>query len=228
MKAVSRILPLIFLGAGIWSCDENINEPVVENQFFTIDENLAAGTVFGVVDAYDLDNGQILSFYIVDGDETGTFEIDEAGGQLSVADPERLDYELNEKIRFTVEVSDNGDPVLRSTAGITVSLRDLNEYAPVMEDQVFEISAGSAKGTLIGVVQASDADIHQQLAFSIKAGNENYAVKIEERTGSLTVNDPFFFSKPLDQAMELTLMVRDLHIDSKTDTARISIAVKSL
>jgi len=226
MKAISLGLTGLFLLGGLWSCSENINEPVVENQFFTIDENLAAGTLFGVVDAYDLDNGQILSFKILEGNEAGTFEIDEAGGHLSVADPTLLDYELNEKISFTVGVSDNGDPVLTSTARITVSLRDLNEFAPVVEDQAFEIAAGAAKGTVIGVVLATDEDIHQWLYYSILSGNESYMVKIDDRTGELTVNDPSAFALPLDQPIELTIMVRDLSIDSKTDTALITIAVK--
>lgn len=222
IKGIALVLALVGLS---WSCDSNLNEPEVENHFFTIDENLPAGTMFGVVDAYDLDNGTVLSYAIGDGNEAGTFEIDSHGGHLSVADPTLLDYELNEKLRFNVLVSDNGDPVMESTAGITVSLNDLNEFAPVMADQLFEITAGAAKGDLIGVLEASDKEEHQKLLFSIVSGNDLYQVKLDGDTGSLSVNVAAAFAEALDEVMELTLMVRDMHIDSKTDTAIISIRI---
>ncbi len=214
------------LAGTYWSCSGNLNEPEVDNQFFTIDENLPAGTLFGVVDAYDVDNGTVLSYAILDGNEEGTFDLDSHGGFLSVADPALLDYELNEKISFTVEVSDNGDPVLTSTATITVSLNDLNEFAPVMENQSFEITAGAGKGTLIGMILASDQEAHQALLYSIVSGNDSDQVALDHETGKLTVNDPAAFENALEQSMVLNVLVRDMHIDSKTATAVISIKVK--
>ena len=214
------------LAGTYWSCSGNLNEPEVDNQFFTIDENLPAGTLFGVVDAYDVDNGTVLSYAILDGNEEGTFDLDSHGGHLSVADPALLDYELNEKISFTVEVSDNGDPVLTSTATITVSLNDLNEFAPVMENQSFEITAGAGKGTLIGMILASDQEAHQALLYSIVSGNDSDQVALDHETGKLTVNDPAAFENALEQSMVLNVLVRDMHIDSKTATAVISIKVK--
>lgn len=227
MRTILCIASILALAGIFWSCSGNLNEPEVENQFFTIDENTAAGTLFGVVDAYDLDNGSVLSYAILDGNEQGTFEIDSHGGHLSVADPDRLNYELNEKIRFTVVVSDNGDPVMESSATVTVSLNDLNEFAPVVNDQSFEIAAGAAKDVVIGVVLASDEEAHQVLVYTIVSGNESNQLALDGETGSLTVNDPAAFEKSLEQAMELTIMVRDMHIDSKTDSAIIHIYIKS-
>jgi len=225
MRPIKAIILILALAGIVWSCSGNLNEPVVEKQFFTIDENTPAGTLFGVVDAYDLDNGSVLSYAILDGNDEGTFQIDSHGGHLSVADPAMLDYELNEKIRFTVVVSDNGDPVMESSATMTVSLNDLNEFAPVVEDQSFEISAGAAKDALIGEVLASDEEAHQALLYTIVSGNESDQVALDDETGRLTVNSPAAFAEASDQAIELTIMVRDMHIDSKTDTALISITV---
>jgi hypothetical protein len=226
MRTIKGIALFMALGGTYWSCSGNLNEPEVDNQFFTIDENLPAGTLFGVVDAYDVDNGTVLSYAILDGNEEGTFDLDSHGGFLSVADPALLDYELNEKISFTVEVSDNGDPVLTSTATITVSLNDLNEFAPVMENQSFEITAGAGKGTLIGMILASDQEAHQALLYSIVSGNDSDQVALDHETGKLTVNDPAAFENALEQSMVLNVLVRDMHIDSKTATAVISIKVK--
>lgn len=226
MRTIKGIALFMALAGTYWSCSGNLNEPEVDNQFFTIDENLPAGTLFGVVDAYDVDNGTVLSYAILDGNEEGTFDLDSHGGHLSVADPALLDYELNEKISFTVEVSDNGDPVLTSTATITVSLNDLNEFAPVMENQSFEITAGAGKGTLIGMILASDQEAHQALLYSIVSGNDSDQVALDHETGKLTVNDPAAFENALEQSMVLNVLVRDMHIDSKTATAVISIKVK--
>ncbi|MCP4311219.1 MAG: cadherin repeat domain-containing protein [Bacteroidetes bacterium] len=225
MRAIKGIAFVLALMGVAWSCTGNLNEPEVGNQFFTIDENLSAGTIFGVVDAYDLDNGTVLSYGILEGNEGGTFEIDSHGGHLSVADPALLNYELNEKIKFTVVVSDNGDPVMESTATMTVSLNDLNEFAPVVEDQSFEIQAGATEGTEIGVIQASDEEAHQLLLYSILSGNDNDQVAIDDETGSLTVKDLAAFETASDQPLELTVLVRDMHIDSKTDSAIIHIFI---
>jgi cadherin domain-containing protein len=227
MRTIICIALILALAGIVWSCSGNLNEPEVENQFFTIDENTSAGTIFGVVDAYDLDNGSVLSYAILDGNKQGTFEIDSHGGHLSVADPDLLNYELNEKIRFTVVVSDNGDPVMESSATVTVSLNDLNEFAPVVNDQSFEIAAGAAKDVVIGVVMASDEEAHQVLMYSIVSGNESNQLALNDETGSLTVNDPAAFENSLEQPIELTIIVRDMHIDSKTDSAIIHIYIKS-
>lgn len=225
MRTIKGIVLVMAFAGTIWACSGNLNEPELANQFFTIDENLPAGTIFGVVDAYDVDNGTVLSYAILDGNEEGTFELDSHGGQLSVADPAMLDYELNEKIQFTVVVSDNGNPVMESSATITVSLNDLNEFAPVIADQFFEIKAGASKGDLIGVVEAYDVEEHQGLMFSINSGNDLDQMKLDGDTGSLTVNVAAAFAEALDEVIELTIMVRDIHIDSKTATAIISVRV---
>ena len=226
MRTIKSIVLVMTLAGSLWSCSGNLNEPEIENQFFTIDENLAAGTIFGVLDAYDVDNGTVLSYAILDGNEEGTFDLDSHGGHLSVADPAMLDYELNEKIRFTVVVSDNGNPVMESSATITVSLNDLNEFAPVMENQSFEITAGARKGFQIGMILASDQEAHQALLYTIVSGNDSDQVALEHETGKLTVNDPAAFENALDQAIVLNVLVRDMHIDSKSASAVISIKVK--
>ena len=56
--------------------------------------------------------------------------------------------------------------------------------------------------------------------------NENEAFEIDGQTGILTVNDPAAFDFNVNQQLSLTVMVRDLHIDSKTDTALITVNIK--
>ncbi len=56
-------------------------------------------------------------------------------------------------------------------------------------------------------------------------GNDLYQVKLDGETGSLSVNLAAAFAVALDEVLELTLRVRDMHLDSKTDTAIISIRI---
>jgi hypothetical protein len=227
MKYVTPCIVSILLWPGIVACEkENLNAPAVSDQEFTTDENTPAGTIIGTVNAYDLDQGQSLSYAIIEGNDAGTFGIDARAGQVSVEDPLLLDYELNREFNMTVKVSDDGKPVMSSTATITVILKDVNEFAPVVEDQVFEIEEDPAAGTVIGTIQASDPETHQLLSYVILTGNEEDIFNLDDQTGVLSVNDPSAFVYQLNQQLVITVLVRDLHIDSKSDTAIITVNIK--
>jgi hypothetical protein len=225
MKTIGSffLIPLLFLF--MVSCEENINEPVVENQVFSLDENAPRGTVVGLVDAYDLDIGQILSFSIAGGNDEGTFSIDSASGLVVVEDPAQLDYEMHTQLSFTVKVADDGDPVLESTANVTVSLKDINEFAPVMEDQAFDVEEGAAAGTLVGTLDASDPETQQALMFFILNGNEAGVFSLGDQTGELSVLNSEAIDYQLNPQFLLTVMVRDVHVNSLTDTAAVTIQV---
>ncbi|MFH0757716.1 MAG: cadherin repeat domain-containing protein [Bacteroidota bacterium] len=224
---MKEIFLLFLLLAAIFfcSCEENINPPEVGDQQFTTNENTPAGTIIGVVQAYDLDPGQTLFFRIKESDNTGSFEVDPGGGHITVADPTMLDYETNTELGFTILVTDDGKPPMETAAKITILLKDENEFAPVVEDQVFEIQEGAVMGALIGVILASDQEQHQPLRFTILSGNEGNVFALDDETGALTVNDPAAFDTGVNTQLILTVLVRDLHIDSKTDTALITVNI---
>jgi len=224
MKQFIRLF-LSLLALFLCSCEENVNPPEVGDQAFETNENTPAGTIIGVVQAYDLDPGQALSFRIQEGDDTGTFGLDPGAGHITVEDAAMLDYELNTEIVFTVVVGDDGNPPMETAAKITIVLSDVNEFAPHVEDQVFEIQEGTSAGALIGIIQASDQEQHQQLRFAILSGDENEVFALDEVTGALSVKDPAAFDSQLNSDLSFTVLVRDLHIDTKTDTALITVTI---
>jgi hypothetical protein len=67
--------------------------PDVEDQGFDVPENSPAGTVVGTVFAEDPDAGQQLTYAILSGNESGAFAIDDLTGEITVANPELLDFE---------------------------------------------------------------------------------------------------------------------------------------
>lgn len=113
------------------SCDKNEYAPVILDQTFSLQENCEAGTVVGTVQAYDNDEGQIVSFEIVNGNLNGTFAIDPSSGIISVTDPAEIDFEVNTEFLLTISVSDNHgkDPLVASAlVHITIlNVREINE-----------------------------------------------------------------------------------------------------
>lgn len=226
MTRLKKSLFVPFLCAALLQgCEENINEPVVEDQEFEVNENATAGTIVGVVTAYDLDADQSLAYRISGGNEAGTFVIDAASGHLSVNDPAMLDYEQNTSLEFEVTVSDDGEPVLQTAVTITIQIKDVNEFAPVVEDQTFQVQAGLEQGASIGTIAASDPESHQGLLFIMVSGNEENLISLNQDTGELAVMDPEAFEVQEVTVLEFNVQVRDLHIDSKSDVAVIVIQV---
>jgi len=117
----------------------DLNEPpVIEPQDMSI--NLDAFFIFGdinnnihsigLVDAYDPDAGQSVSFSIVAGNGKEVWELDEFTGEILMVNPYRLNFIENFSYPLLIEVKDNSSQQLTSTAVVTihVQLINLSEY----------------------------------------------------------------------------------------------------
>jgi hypothetical protein len=102
----------------------------------------------------------------------------------------------------------------------------LNEHAPDIADQVFEVEENSSAGTIIGAVQASDKDTYHVLSFEIIDGNDGGTFNIETSSGILTVNDPANLDYEQVTQLVLTIRVSDGNEqDPKESSAIISINI---
>jgi len=128
MKTLKNIT-LAFIGSLVLiSCDKNKFTPSINDQQFSVEENSPAGTLIGLVEAYDQDECQKLTFEIIDGNDEGTFKIDAASVLLSVNNPGNLDYESHTQIALTISVSDGHDKrPLESTAIVTINIINVLE-----------------------------------------------------------------------------------------------------
>ncbi|TFH49345.1 MAG: cadherin repeat domain-containing protein [Lysobacterales bacterium] len=97
------------------------------NQFLSIGENSAAGTVVGTLAASDPNVADTLSYSIAGGNIGGAFSISAGTGQVLVANPAMPDYAGNPGFTLTVQVTDSGAPALSDTAIVTIQLNDLAE-----------------------------------------------------------------------------------------------------
>lgn len=97
----------------------NQNErPTSIDQSFTVEENLPTGSFIGQVIVEDIDNGDVLTYQVLDGAALVT--IDAASGTLSTATS--FDYENTKSYSVIVQSTDAGG--LKDTTIVTLSILD--------------------------------------------------------------------------------------------------------
>ena len=196
-----------------------LENPDVLRQVVTVDEHTTNETSVADVRI----RGEIDSSYryeIVGGNEAGALAIDEATGAITVADSDALDHEQFDAIGLRVRVTDTADPSVFGVGLTRVRLRDINE-ALTVADGVFTVAAGSPNATVIGQLDASDADARPGLTYRILGGNSENAVALHSLNGKLRVADPDVLQA--GDVFELVVEVRDR--GDLFDTARIQINV---
>jgi len=198
--------------------------PVVDDQGFGVNENTANGTAVGTVVASDVDAGDSLTYAITAGNTGGAFAVHGSTGQITVANTAALDFETNPTFTLTVQVTDDGTPILNDTATVTLTLADVNE-SPVVDDQGFGINENTANGTIVGTVVASDVDAGDSLAYAITAGNTGGAFAINSSTGQITVANATALDFETNPAFALTVQVTDDGTPILNDTATVTLTL---
>ncbi|MEA5537307.1 cadherin domain-containing protein [Crocosphaera sp. XPORK-15E] len=201
--------------------------PVLNDTTLTVPENSLLNTLVGTITATDADNNP-LTYNItagnpnLDGDGISAFTINNSG-QIRVADPDDIDFEVNPNNPLTVSVSDG---TLTDTAIITVNLTNVNETPnrpPVANDATFSLVKTSPINTTVGTVTASDPD-NNPLTYSITAGNldsdgDNIRAFSISNAGVITITDPDDISSQTNP-FNLTVTVSDGDLN---DTAAITV-----
>jgi parallel beta-helix repeat protein len=198
--------------------------PIISNQAFAVNENSTNGTTIGTVVAIDPDAGQSLTFSIMSGNTNSAFTINTSTGILTVANSAALNYESSPSFSLIIKVQDNGSGTLSSTATITISLNNINEY-PIVANQTFSVNEFAAKGTIVGTVLASDPDAGQVLSYAITAGNTSTAFSIISSTGKIKVNNRSALNYSINPVFNLTVRVKDNGTGQLASYATITINV---
>jgi hypothetical protein len=196
--------------------------PVVDAKTLTIAENSAATTTVGFAITTDPNPGQTLTFSITDGNVSGAFSIDAATGRITVANAATLDFEVTPVFALTIQVSDNGTPILSGSNTITINLTNVNE-APAILPATFSIAENSAASTSVGTVSGTDPDVGQSKTFSIISGNTGNAFAINSTTGAITVANSGPLNFEVTPTFNLVVQVTDNGSPSISRTAAITI-----
>ena len=116
---------------------------------FSVNEDASLNFNIGQVRASD-DSGSVF-FDIAQGDPDAQFAIDEAGN-ITIA--KALDFETTPIYTLTVSVSDPDGNT--STVTVTINVQNIDEEAPTIADQTFDIPEEPAFNSIIGTVVAQD------------------------------------------------------------------------
>ncbi|MGC9036977.1 MAG: cadherin domain-containing protein, partial [Verrucomicrobiia bacterium] len=207
---------------------QNVNEaPIINNQSFSIAENSVNGSFVGTVVATDVDAGQTLTYAIISGNTNGTFTINSANGNITIANNAMLNYEAIPQWQLKVKVTDNGSPSLSSTGTVTIVVLDVNEN-PVINPQSFTVPENSANGTVVGNVVATDPDAGQSLTYVIVSGNTNGAFAINSANGQLTVANSAVLNYEVTPVWTLVVSVTDNGSPNLSASAQITVNLSNV
>ncbi|MDB5386173.1 MAG: hypothetical protein JWM11_1819 [Planctomycetaceae bacterium] len=210
VQAVDNGIPAQTSTGNVTILLNNLNEtPLIQNQNFTPNENLATGAVVGNVVASDPDAGQSLTYSITSSSVPGAFAIDPQTGALTVANAAAMNFEVNPTITLTVKVTDNGGPTLFSSALITLNLNNVND-PPVVSAQTFTFNENQLAGFVAGSANATDEDQPPQLlTYSIIGGDNGGAFTINPATGVITVANAAAVDFETSPQFQLQVQARD-------------------
>lgn len=159
--------------------DKNDNNPIFLSSIYrsSVKENLPAGASVVTVSAVDKDDGSNaeLEYTIVDGNDGQAFQINITTGVITTRTV--LNYYSQAKYSLNVTVIDNGSPALYSVCVVMVTVIGANNNIPQFSHSFysFDVVEGTAVGTVIGTVTASDSDtgLNAIISYSITGSHQD-------------------------------------------------------
>ncbi len=144
---------------------------------FTVVGTITSGTDVDVP-------AQTLTYEIVG---ESAFAIDPNTGQITIDDPDQLDFETKPTEIITIKVTDDGVPNLSGTGEITINISDSND-PPTVPDQYLTMDRAVANTASLGFVDAFDEDDGQTVSFALELGHSG-VFAIDPVSGEITVAD---------------------------------------
>ncbi|XP_039438320.1 cadherin-86C isoform X4 [Culex pipiens pallens] len=179
--------------------------PYFENDHYVtrLEENAAPGTVLSFTDPYtprvmDDDAGKNGVFSLTLIGNNGTFEISpnvaegHANFVIRVRDNVMLDYETAEYVHFQIVAQELGPATnLSAAVNVSVYLSDVNDNAPVFEqnDYIVDLPENMTAGTRVVQVHATDVDtgLGGKIRYTQILGPQNTSLNLDPSSGVITV-----------------------------------------
>ena len=165
-----------------------LSPPVIESVSFGSVQESSAGAAVGTVQASDVDEGEVLTYEVID--ETGNDRFEFIGNELKLKDDAELDFEQASFVDVTISVSD--DKGLSSEAQtIRIEVVGTNDEAPVAQNHTIG-------GKYFQEITTLENDLTTLLAGATDAdndpddGSENWTVELvagpDEELGTLVLD----------------------------------------
>ncbi|PAA91127.1 hypothetical protein BOX15_Mlig010092g4 [Macrostomum lignano] len=181
----------------------------------SIDEEQPIGSFVVVLTATDPD-GPLSGYYIVN-DPLSAFSISSSG---TVTLRGRLDFEAVEATNFTVVAVDSGVPRLSATATVSITLNNINDMSPIVQQSQYQFSLvetyGPAPSTplsgpnrFLGVVNASDADKGDYGSVTFQLADPRFFLVPSANGAEVYANGTAYFDREVTNQIVLQLQVSD-------------------
>ena len=169
--------------------DVNDNMPIFTTGHLqeSILENEPKGHTITRVQAFDADDGlnADLIYTLIEASDDLPFSIDKNTGILKTN--AALDREKQSLYFFKIQAVDQGDPPKSATASVQITIRDVNDNAPIFKPKLYSeiVSEEAAPGTPVVSVTAVDRDENEnsQVSYAISEGNDGHAFNIIRQMG---------------------------------------------
>ena len=220
-------------------CEENDNPPMFPASVTgEVDENSQGGTLVTTLRAPDLDAGafcerdtdnrydNVVEYRLLTPSDEVPFVIDRVSGNVSVNGS--LDYEEYREHVLEVMAYDLGSPSLSSTANLTISVVDLNDNPPILNQDAYVTGAfenSSVNTSLMVTISAMDRDSgdNRVILFNLTGeGSSDFSIDPDSGVISVAVD------LDRDERQEfyyLTVIAYNPNDPSQNDSAPLNITV---
>ncbi|NXX37810.1 PCDGH protein, partial [Tricholaema leucomelas] len=195
-----------------------------------VPEDAPIGTVVALVNVNDPDSGENGEVRCQLSGETPLSLVASSGGSYKVVTASALDREQAAEHRVTLVARDRGIPALSSSAELVLEVSDVNDNAPVFEEEVYSayVAENNAAGAQVLRVLARDADAgaNGRVSYWLEGGSAGEAappVSVEARSGAVYAQRSFDY----EQCREFAVAVRaqDGGVPARSSTATVRIFV---
>ena len=171
--------------------DVNDNNP----QFYSptyreaVLENAYVGFTIMRVQALDKDSGDngALTYHLIDVPNPDSFPLEVAEDTGVITTKDILDRERDARYSFKMEARDHGDPARTATTMVDVTIRDVNDNAPIFNPRIYseDVAEDEIPGSAVVTVTAVDKDEgeHAHVTYEITSGNDDGAFSITNMMG---------------------------------------------
>ncbi|XP_077627075.1 protocadherin-23 [Crocuta crocuta] len=193
-----------------------------------IREDATVGSLVHHITAQDPDEGRNgrITYSILSGNENMAFMLDESSGLLTTTCP--LDYEIKTQHVLTLLALDDGIPALSSSQTLTITVLDVNDEAPVFQQNLYEASVKENQnpGEFVTRVEAMDRDsgINSKFQFEIMPGASSELFRINPDTGEVVTTTTL--DRESQEVFTLRVLVRDGGVPSLSGTTTVLCTVE--
>ena len=151
---------------------DDVNEaPTLTPISLTVPENSPQGFVIGTLKGTDPDFNQLLVFTITAGNANAAFALNPATGILTVNNPALLNYEAQQSVTLSINVTDNGSPRLSAAGNIVVTVTNVNEKPTSLTLLPPSVPENQPVGALVGTLSTVDPDVGDSQTYTLVTGS---------------------------------------------------------